>query len=1186
MYNGHFFSHTDKYIEKHHYQEKKGMALQSPGVEVTVIDESFYTPAEPGTTPLIVVASAQDKTNAAGTGVASATTKANAGKAFKITSQRDLVDLFGVPIFEKTASSSPVHGSERNEYGLLAAYSLLGVSNAAFIVRADVDLAQLEGQTETPGANPNNGQWWVNTVATAWGIQEWNAAALSAGGQKFVSKTPIVLTDADGTVKVENGAPKTSIGAIGDYAVVFQTVFGSTAGTYDATRELASVWYKSAGNSQAGVAAGSWVLVGSNDWAVSHPAVVGSAVSSLTPGSFLINNVTINISGTLNALVTEINSKLSSGADEEDLRGIFARNVNERLYLYTNAANDSLGDSTLSNAIVVSGLASANQTELGLSNKTYYGPALQMTPHTTVPQWKSAGTGQTARPTGSVWIKTTEPNQGARWRINRWNSTTETWTAQEAPIYDNGHAANFYLDRSGGGLNISSDATFVQANAEEQTGFDLSPTSAKFRVWRRAIAAGSFTLITSKIISASLGTAGAKSFTIAESLNTQVGLAAAKTVNFTAANSVLDADRIATAINAAGFVNVEAAVTANNEVQIFHKLGGDFRITDGTGSPIAALFTPYNQDTGEGTANFYNLSVAGTGGQTALAVGATDDYLASGWQPLAAADFAAEPDAPQNEPADGQLWYNPQISEVDIMIHNGNTWVGYRYGGGGPGTTESPYYDATPTRVNYAPIVSASNPFVNTVTQTGDLWISTADLDNYPTIYKYNSQLTDIADPAERWVLVDKTDQTTEDGILFADARWAASGSSTAASDIETLLTSNYLDPDAPDPALYPKGMLLWNTRRSGGNVKRYVNNYIDKTADNPRYDTTNSVDGNAWEGGEAMFNYASDRWVTASPNNEDGSGSFLRHAQRSVVVAALKSVVDTSEEIRDEERRNFNLIACPGYPELMSNLVNLNIDRGVTAFVVGDTPLRLKSDATTLTNWGTNANLVTDNGDDGIVTFDEYLAVFYPNGFTTDLSGTNAVVPASHMMLRTIALSDNASYPWFAPAGTRRGGITNATSVGYIDAATGEFQTVALNEGQRDTLYDLKINPIAFFNGVGHVNYGQKTRARNASALDRINVARLVVYLRSQLNKLARPYIFEPNDKITRDEVKQAVESLLLELVGLRALYDFAVVCDESNNTPARIDRNELWVDIAIEPVKAVEFIYIPLRVKNTGEI
>jgi phage tail sheath protein FI len=188
-------------------------------------------------------------------------------------------------------------------------------------------------------------------------------------------------------------------------------------------------------------------------------------------------------------------------------------------------------------------------------------------------------------------------------------------------------------------------------------------------------------------------------------------------------------------------------------------------------------------------------------------------------------------------------------------------------------------------------------------------------------------------------------------------------------------------------------------------------------------------------------------------------------------------------------------------------------------------------------------------------------------------------------MMLRTIALSDNVSYPWFAPAGTRRGGITNATAVGYIDAE-GEFTAVALNNGQRDTLYDVKVNPITFLTGVGLVNYGQKTRARNASALDRINVARLVIYLRRQLSVLAKPYIFEPNDKITRDEIKNAVESLMLELVGQRALYDYIVVCDESNNTPSRIDRNELYVDVAIEPVKAVEFIYIPLRLKNTGEI
>jgi phage tail sheath protein FI len=211
---------------------------------------------------------------------------------------------------------------------------------------------------------------------------------------------------------------------------------------------------------------------------------------------------------------------------------------------------------------------------------------------------------------------------------------------------------------------------------------------------------------------------------------------------------------------------------------------------------------------------------------------------------------------------------------------------------------------------------------------------------------------------------------------------------------------------------------------------------------------------------------------------------------------------------------------------------------------------------------------------------------VFYPSGRTTDNSGNNVVVPASHMMLRVLANNDNIGFPWFAPAGTRRGIVDNATAVGYVEASTGEFQTISLTESTRDAMHTAKINPITFFSGAGIVNFGNLTKTSTASALDRINVSRLTVYLRSQLDALAKPFIFEPNDTLTRNEIKQAVESFLLELVGQRALYDFLVVCDETNNTATRIDRNELYVDIAIEPVKSVEFIYIPLRIKNTGEI
>jgi len=189
-------------------------------------------------------------------------------------------------------------------------------------------------------------------------------------------------------------------------------------------------------------------------------------------------------------------------------------------------------------------------------------------------------------------------------------------------------------------------------------------------------------------------------------------------------------------------------------------------------------------------------------------------------------------------------------------------------------------------------------------------------------------------------------------------------------------------------------------------------------------------------------------------------------------------------------------------------------------------------------------------------------------------------------MMLRTFLRNDTISYPWLAAAGTRRGIIDNAANIGYLNRTTGEFQVIKTRIGVRDVLYVNFINPLVFFTGNGLLNYGNKNSFNSQSALDRINVARLVNYVRRQLTIAARPFVFEPNDQLTRNEIAGVVQTLLVDLVAKRGLYDYLVVCDESNNTPARIDRNELWIDVAIEPVKAAEFIYIPVRVLNTGEI
>jgi hypothetical protein len=1148
------------------------MALSSPGVEVSVIDESFYTPAEPGTVPLIIVATAENKSNGGGTGTAPGTLAANAGEVYLLTSQKDLADTFGDPIFKTDASGNPVHAGEQNEYGLQAAYSLLGVSNRAYVVRADVDLAELDASATEPNSNPANGTHWLDTSISAFGIFEWNgSAATTSAGQKFTNKVPLVITDST-RIDPLTGGPKTSVGAVGDYAIVsvdtdsdtpaLTTLHGDILGLRQSDN---TVWYRSRGVAP-GQDTGQWVQVGQEDWFNSVPTVASSKSNpTITSGqTLIINGSSFTGNASLAALVTAINATPPTG--------VLAAAVNGKLELYfdTTALGLSGETSTTANGIAVAG-TTALLAELNLLNTTYFAPALQISKHTVVPQWKSSAVAP--RPTGSVWIKTTEANLGARFRVKRWNGTTLAWETVSAPLYPNNHSALYELDVTGGGTNLPVGQLYVQTNHSEDVGFDSTPKLANYRIWRRGTTGA--TTITSSIITTQLS-AGSKGFQMAESLLGTSTLGdynlnsafSEKTITFTAAGAAGDADTVAGAINSAGFTNIVAEVDSKNRVVISHLLGGDFRVQNSNGNPFTAMgFSAYDYEPSSGTfgSGTRFVSTAPAGDST------NSDFVVSNWEPLV---YAASADAPARIPEEGQLWYSSVIDEVDIMIHDGSDFVGYK-------TATSPYYANGTDPAG--PIVSATAPENGDRSDsgnlvTGDLWIDTGDLENFPQIYRFNAALASLP-VSKRWVLVDTTDQTTEDGVLFADARYNTAGANSfEAGAIEDLLTSNYVDPDAPDPALYPQGMLLWNLRRSGYNVKSFRRDYIDIAEDNPRYDPTNT-------GGEAMAAYYTHRWVTVSSNQDDGSGSFGRKAQRKVVVQALQAAVNSNDAMRDDERRVFNLIACPGYPELIGEMITLNYDRGLTAFVVGDTPARLTPDATSLLKWGSNELLANEDNDIGATSFDEYMGMFYPWGFSSDNFGNNVVVPPSHMILRTIALSDQVSYPWFAPAGVRRGGITNATAVGYI-TAEGEFSSVALNGGQRDTLYEQKINPITFLTGTGLVNYGQKTRARAASSLDRINVARLVIYLRRQLNALAKPYIFEPNDKITRDEIKGAVESLLLELVGQRAVYDYLVVCDESNNTPNRIDRNELWIDIAIEPVKAVEFIYIPLRLKNTGEI
>jgi hypothetical protein len=622
---------------------------------------------------------------------------------------------------------------------------------------------------------------------------------------------------------------------------------------------------------------------------------------------------------------------------------------------------------------------------------------------------------------------------------------------------------------------------------------------------------------------------------------------------------------LAEIINSSSLSQYITATVVSNKLTLTHVNGGIIWMT----APAATWTRIGLATNSDSTPKNSNMFLGDAGDEYFAYAGAgTVGYVISPFQSLMTyASYTHGPAAPSSAPAEGTLWYSA-IDDVDMMVLETDTvdgqlkWLGLNNVVG---------------REHAKVYVQATAPSVLTA-NIGDLWVNTLNFDNYGRdIRRFNPV-------SVSWDPIDVTDHTSGNGVIFADARYNVSGDLTEPGTVTSLRSSNYVDPDAPDPALYPRGTLLWNTRRSGWNIKVYHSNYIN-TLSNNGHNVRYTPNSSTQPLGDVMSGYAKSRWVSVSGNDLNNVAYFGRKAQRNYVVGQLKASLQINQQILDADNTYFNLIACPGYPELIVDMVNLNNARGGTALVVGDTPLRLDNSANSLVNYGNDLANSGQDGELGLHTKDSHLAVYYPAGLATDLTGASVVVPASHMMLRTIAISDQKSYQWFAPAGTTRGGITNVSSVGYIK--NGSFLPVSINQGTRDQMATVQINPITNIPGAGLVAFGQYTRiTQGASAMDRVNVSRLVSYLRRQLGVISKPFLFEPNDVTTRNHIKSSIESLLLDLVNLRGVYDYLVVCDETNNPASVIAANQLYVDVAIEPVKSVEFIYIPLILQNIGQI
>jgi phage tail sheath protein FI len=202
------------------------------------------------------------------------------------------------------------------------------------------------------------------------------------------------------------------------------------------------------------------------------------------------------------------------------------------------------------------------------------------------------------------------------------------------------------------------------------------------------------------------------------------------------------------------------------------------------------------------------------------------------------------------------------------------------------------------------------------------------------------------------------------------------------------------------------------------------------------------------------------------------------------------------------------------------------------------------------------------------------YVATYYPWVKTIDNNNNKIMsVPPSVLMPGVFAANDRLAAEWFAPAGLNRGGITGAISV-----------LNRLTHSERDTLYENKVNPIAAFPGQGIVAFGQKTLQDKASALDRINVRRLLITVKKFIASTSRYLLFEQNTTTTRNRFLNTVNPYFEAIQQRQGLYAFKVVMDETNNTPDVIDRNVLAGQIFLQPAKTAEFIVIDFNILPTG--
>jgi len=306
----------------------------------------------------------------------------------------------------------------------------------------------------------------------------------------------------------------------------------------------------------------------------------------------------------------------------------------------------------------------------------------------------------------------------------------------------------------------------------------------------------------------------------------------------------------------------------------------------------------------------------------------------------------------------------------------------------------------------------------------------------------------------------------------------------------------------------------------------------------------------------------------TKSLANGNSGWSTTEDPQSGVDITAMigKASDKTGLYALDDDTLNISLAVAPGFSDdaLQNELITLGeTSKNFFALVAPPYGLDEVQDAV---NWinGQGARTAALNN--------SYAAVYWPwvqvfNPF----AGKEEWYDPAIFAARQCVFTDSVAEPWFAPAGFRRGRLTKPTDTELV-----------LNQGDRDVLYANNINPISKQPQTGITVFGQKTAQRLPTALDRVNVRRLMIYIRKVLLELGKPFQFEPNDSFTWEQVEAAVRPFLTDLTARRGIVEGAVKCDASTNTPLRVDRNELWCSVTIKPTKAAETVVFEVNLTS----